>query len=626
MRAQGAVGEEVGQPGLRFDDCGFAQNEATGDGVGDGGAVWAHSLASVRVNDSTFEGNHSWHGGAGGVHAAKVTALVAEGSVWSENSSLAGPGGGLWVSEADVRIAGCRFERNSARAAGGLAQVGGALELLDSEFVDNVASLDAGGAALSSVALDASGVTFSGNTAAMGGAMTLHGNGSIARSQFLGNTAESLGGGLLWTGIPPQWDRALAVTDTDFTSNRLEGSAPNWAGVHEWLYGAGLACHLDEPPGDKGVLELTRGRFEDNRQSAGSPGGRLLGGGLSLYFGCDADVDGTEFADNAADSGGGIFVDSTSLTASNLRMEGNDAVSRGGGIAFDRRTTQSPYDWNTFNLADPSLLLSDSLFELNEAASGGALSVDCEPEDGPNWAAAADFDLRVELTDVDVLDNIARSFGGGTYVDSCRLAHTGGTYSGNLAKTGSGGAISAVHPSAPELLQLRFLANEAPQGAGSALSLHVRDGSLANLLAADNEGDGPAVWLTLSGGQPIPMEHLTVANNRRSVGASAAMSGLRVQGSTALLRPSNNLVAANEGMVQVSTSSLVPTGDWLVWHPSALTVGDACTLPTAGVLLAYPDLLPDYELNQGSPASGAGVDANGASVDLGAFGGANGVF
>lgn len=610
----------------------FDGNEALSlvNGANDGGAIEAIDLDWLRLRDATFSNNRTAGGLGGAVYAFDVGEVFDHGSRWSGNQAFGGLawGGALAVFRSDVFSQGASFSGNEARAGGALYVQEGELILTEAEFGANVArDGEGGGAWLDRVDLVLDEAWFHGNEATEGGGLALNGRGLISRSLFEGNFADGMGAGVAWLDFRGVGTRTLGVSDTRFIGNRLRGVGVTWQNPDAYAYGAGLACHLLEADGDKGTLSIDGGRFEDNRKALGGLPSALHGGGLSVYYGCNAELVGTTFHDNAAHNGGGIFAHSTSLLADQLTMTENHADGEGGAINFDRLLTLNPNQNLYYLLEDAELWLSNSDLLRNTAHWGAGLAVDCHPTDGPAWQVTPELEIAVELSDVDVIDNVADNMGGGVSVDRCRLVHQGGNYVGNVARYGSGGAIFTASTSAVELSQLRILDNETPSGAGSALRLTVAEVIASNLLVAGNEGDGPAVFIHGIGFSPSSaLEHLTIAHNRLVGGGLGTSSGLHIQGYGAPPSPFNNLVSANDGLMQVSDPAPLPAGAWLVWHPPPATLQDVCSIDPSLVVFDDPLLTGTYGLGAGSPAAGAGVDAFGNAVDLGAFGGAGGSF
>jgi predicted outer membrane repeat protein len=163
-------GAAIDAPSITIIDSIFAENTADGDGGainsthvevsgslflgnsanGEGGAIDA---ASVVVTNSRFSGNDAQSGGA-----IKATTLTVAGSTFTNNS--ADSGGAIYAYTATISRS--RFTRNTA------GEHGGAVKLAPPSD-DDLQNLR--------------GNTFSRNTAAAGGAMTLGPCGTPSRSQ-----------------------------------------------------------------------------------------------------------------------------------------------------------------------------------------------------------------------------------------------------------------------------------------------------------------------------------------------------------------------------------------------------------------------------------------------------------
>ncbi len=203
----GGAGLYVDGFSLVVRNCLFANNQAVW-----GGAVYVGSSSRLLVYDTVFQQNTALDGGGGGaVFVAQDGFLEAVGDgagscLFSENhaaDSSNGDGGALWLENGGTaNVTGCVFRNNTAADDGGALKVKGLLDVRASLFEGNSAS-DKGGAAYVAYGAEATfeAVTFRGNTAGLGGGVTVFSDGDYTqarfeRCRFRDNTASSYSGGL----------------------------------------------------------------------------------------------------------------------------------------------------------------------------------------------------------------------------------------------------------------------------------------------------------------------------------------------------------------------------------------------------------------------------------------------
>ena len=119
----------------------------TGNNAGDSGGGAFVASGNALLVGGLFEGNGAagsnfFFGGGGGIIVASGD-LIADGTVFSSNTTPDGNGGGALVAGA-TDVQNVRFESNEARSGGGVDSRG-ALTIADSVFADNVAHEAAGG-------------------------------------------------------------------------------------------------------------------------------------------------------------------------------------------------------------------------------------------------------------------------------------------------------------------------------------------------------------------------------------------------------------------------------------------------------------------------------------------------
>ena len=229
------------------------------------------------------------------VDMSLVNAVLRDNKAQSE-------GGGMWNDRANPVLAHVSFLENSADSAGGMYNDGGSPRLADVTFTGNQATSSGGGMISSGGDPTLTGVVFASNKAdqAYGGGMRiLAGSPVLIGVVFRTNFARWLGGGLANHGGNPR------LTDVEFINNSTDE------------YGGGMH--------DSGGVVLTNGRFHGNAADQG--GGIYIDDMSSTVL-----LANTVFSRNSAGKdGGGLYNDGSNVTLANVTVYGNWA-GRGGGI------------------------------------------------------------------------------------------------------------------------------------------------------------------------------------------------------------------------------------------------------------------------------------------------------
>ena len=337
----------------------FSENKASDKG----GAIFndgAQDLSGAKggvmtVTDSTFTGNTAAAGGA----IYNTGTLTVEGGNFTDNSAAPADGSDVTVSnvggaiynadDAELSINGTRFEGNTAAIAGAVnnqfdsSHITG---ITNAVFVNNTASLSAGGALRNQGGID-----------------------SIAGTTFEGNTAGN--GGALWNGAG---GTITSITDTTFTGNKSTDPA----------VGGGAITNAGE------IAKINATTFTDN--SAAGDGGAIYnvksGGGTASIT-----LSNTTFTGNTADGNGGAI-----YNGGNLTFSGNNTFS--GNTAAEGKDI---YNAGTITVADGTTTLGSGLTQVGgqitvtggtlDMASGSSLSFDASSALTINGGTfVADFD------------------------------------------------------------------------------------------------------------------------------------------------------------------------------------------------------------------------------------------
>ncbi len=177
----------------------FKNNEVL---LGSGGAI--SNRGTLKIDSTTFESNIAKQDGGA---IADTGSSTITNSTFKNNQSLEYLGGAI-ASTKDLKIENCNFDQNSAYTFGGaIAVMQGTATITSSKFTNNTAQSSFGGGAiinyLSTLDLEGSNLFQDNYSKAKGGAITATTN-SVTNissgTQFIGNKADDLGGGIFSQG------------------------------------------------------------------------------------------------------------------------------------------------------------------------------------------------------------------------------------------------------------------------------------------------------------------------------------------------------------------------------------------------------------------------------------------
>jgi len=376
------------------------------------------------------EGELSW--GAGIYLRAMSTLTLTDSEVRGAVGTMAAQGydGGAIFAEgtSNVTLVRTVIADSSADDGGAVAMRGGTLELDDCTVEGNTALGKGGGVDLQGAAiLQASGTTWSGNEARIGGALHVGPDASVDDQEgtFTLNEADEDGGAIALDG-----SSAAVFTGSSWTANEADRGGALFVAE---AYAPVVATDVDASDNtartaDGGAAWLASGSSAELTGGVWARNSALLGrGGALATDSATATIVGTRFTDNLArdgaalstrngtltideafvlrnhadDDGGGLHADGTEVVALRTLWHGNTAVGGGGGV----RLMDAP----------PAAFTSCMLTE-NSAEQGGGLAVTGSP--------------GTELVNVTLAGNGASDAGGHLFVDegSIRLINVIGAF------------------------------------------------------------------------------------------------------------------------------------------------------------------------------------------------------
>lgn len=479
-------------------------------------------------------------------------------------------GEGRDLTDLDMQGAGRAFDISGAPVAlrgltirNGLAQGGGAIYVRDGAvltgadllLIDNGAVEGEGGAMVvvgEGTAAHLVNVAFEGNQTATagwpGGALSVVGSASLhmVGGRFVGNRSSAWGG---------------AVRGFDAESIRFEGTLFEDNAVLEGGFGGG-AVFLENPGGAAGVVEFDGATITGNSGPGIGPGGGG-GGGLYLRTGLDVTLVNSTITDNdagpdgwggglhlatvtvsieestvsgnAAEIGGGIFVNGADLTLVNSSIDDNDGIERGGGLflgitstltasggTLSRNTAGTLGGGGLFAQQDPTIDMTGTRIEGNQAVGVGG-------------GFAVFGNLSFVGSDLDIVDNVAAAAGGLYYngMTGSSVTLEGALVSGN-ATTGdgfSGGGIFAEGAGFVTLLHSTIESNDALDGSGGGLFSFLPI-LMAETVVRNNTAGAAGGGLWLRGNSVISNTEFSGNHADTNGGAISGGHGTVVQGST----------------------------------------------------------------------------------------------
>jgi hypothetical protein len=313
----------------------------------------SHGVVTTTTN---LVGNNSYHVviGSGVNNIAVLDGFTVTGG--NANLSPNNLGGGMYNSSGSPTLTNVTFSGNSAYLGGGVYNASGSSPLL-------------------------TGVTISGNSAALGGGMyNISSAPTLTNVVFSGNSAFTSGSG--YGGGMYNYQSSSTLTNVAFNGNSAYG-------------GGGMSNQGNSNSA------LTNVTFSGNSASGS-------GGGMYIVSSSPV-LTNVTFISNSATSGGGMFNESNgSPMLTNVTFSGNSVSVSGGGM----------YNWNS------SPTLTNITFSGNSAYDGGGLT---------NYVQG-----NPTLTNVTFSGNSVSYIGGGIHNYQSSPTLTNITLSGNSAYAGGG--------------------------------------------------------------------------------------------------------------------------------------------------------------------------------------------
>lgn len=443
--------------------------------LGHGGAVYA-SGQSLAVQGSSFTSNYceGYAGGysGGAIYAAYSPALTIEDSSFDSNYNY--NGGAIYAEQCATTLTGGSFSKNQSYYGGSGYANGGSWTETGVTHSENSGQSGAGALAIAYADLDLRGSSFDGNIATYGhgGAIYLYSYGdysaAVTDASFVDNYAYYGGGAIMAEGVY----QGTTVTRCSFEDN--QGLYSNGGAIRSYYYSP---------------LTVADTSFDGNLSETD-------GGALSVEYNSPLTASGSSFTDNSSGSTGGainfLAYSATDLVMSQSIVEGNAARFEGGGLRAASASLDLERTDFVGNTAEElgfgggmrlstiaAASIRDLRIEANAATYGGGLYID--------------LSSPIDARNITVLANTAQHGGGAALVESEALSLTSSALVANHAEL-TGAALYQYQ--SPIALGNSIVAHHTGSAAlYTGSSVGVGDSTVRWTVFWDNaEGHGGGAW------------------------------------------------------------------------------------------------------------------------------------
>ena len=210
-------------------DSSFSRNTATNNG----GGIYIYNGSYLEMERCTLTGNQAGADG-GGIYSDQYVDLFITDSTLSNNSAV-DQGGGIctYSNNTYTEVTGCTLTGNTAETGGGIYN-GDTFSVIDSTFSSNIAENIDGpsdaGAILNAVSgsMDVENSTFFENSGRFGGAIQNLGDIEIINSTFSANIASVRGGGIYNFEILNLTNNTFYGNESAFGGAGIENADGGW--------------------------------------------------------------------------------------------------------------------------------------------------------------------------------------------------------------------------------------------------------------------------------------------------------------------------------------------------------------------------------------------------------------
>ena len=475
-----------------------------------GGGIYLNG-GSLSLPAMTFDGNTASQDG-GGIYVASVGSLTASGTTFINNSAHDGMfgsgdnGGAIYIDGGTSTLTNCIIgtegNPNSAHDGGGICLESGTLTINEGNCSYNTARSLGGGVYANGGTLIINGGTYSYNTSQVGGGFCFSGTVAVTFGgppfPTVSNNSANNGGGITtWVSL-------------DLPAMTIDGNSA----LSSLMGGGGLYVSDDIGITTTDPLITATGTIFTNNTATNYGGAIYLNNG-GTFTNC---IVGTEGNPNSALSGGGIYLNSGSLTVNGGSYAYNAATNgNGGGFYLDTGNGES----TTINFNNPSITYNTATSENIYQGNGGGVcagsyNMTINVTDGIYAYNTAKYgggfclsNKEASFTSTNtnslVIINNSAAYGGGIYASS-KLTVNGGRCSYNTATENGGGIYSR---SGGLTVSGTIFTNNTATANGGAIYTTSTNGTLTNCTigasgepnsAANGGGIYSETILTINGG------------------------------------------------------------------------------------------------------------------------------
>ncbi|MFN2218657.1 MAG: beta strand repeat-containing protein [Anaerolineae bacterium] len=415
-----------------------------------GGGMCVTTTLGHTLSNLTITGNSAGEYG-GGLYVESGVQSTISNSTLTANTAV--QGGGLYVSSSVLRLNSVDLIVNEASEFGGgmFAQLG-QYWLTTVTFTSNEADTAGGGLYADRNEGSLTGTTFTGNTSVLGAGMYVddqelsYASLTMTSGVFVNNVATEDGGGLYVVDSPQGTLSSVSFLYNEATTGNGGGMVLTNSETYS-LSNCEFSGNQATSGGgmyvDSSDLTLTQVTFAANHAELASADNSIGGGGLYLVSSSDATLSRATFRENKAANGGGMYIDDSNPTLTNVAFVSNQAgdgtTGSGGGL------------WND----EGSPALVDVLFSGNAATQIGG---------GMRSGGAGS---NVVLTNLTFSGNSAGGSGGGLHTTSPNMTIHNTVIWNNQDASGIGTADSSIWDDPDAVIDHSLIQGQIPPGLGN---------------------------------------------------------------------------------------------------------------------------------------------------------------
>ncbi len=371
---------------LSITNAAFTNNTA----VTNGGGALISQASSATITNSSFNNNSAQQNGGGLIAEGSLGGITISADVSTPstfNSNTAVNGGGIFISSQSATIGDTIFTANQASGNGGGIFIdttdfaSSSIAISDSSFSDNQATNNGGALYGNILASTLTDLTFTNNSAAVGGAISLQSfnssNHNIADSSFSNNHAINGNGG----AVSLDSITSATLTNTTYTQNSATGdggalfvnntgltltadaSTPSNFNANTAVNGGAIALY-----GNGGLTTIENAVFTDN--TASGSGGAIYSNNNSFNLLAQNGATSLFAGNTATNAPSSVFIQSDTSTTMNVDVDSTSTVDMQDPMASSGSAPLSINKNNsgTWRLAGTNALNSLTNFSVKEGS------------------------------------------------------------------------------------------------------------------------------------------------------------------------------------------------------------------------------------------------------------------